>query len=70
MTRQLGVTERATYSVKETAAIAGVSRDKVYQAIKDGQLEARKWGRRTIIPADALRRFLTDLPALRLSSSE
>ena len=58
--------KRAAYSVAEAAVLAGVGRDQVYAAIRDGQLDARKWGRRTIIPADALGRFLTELPPLRL----
>jgi excisionase family DNA binding protein len=57
---------RAAYSISEAAVLAGVGRDQVYSAIREGQLEARKWGRRTIIPADALRKFLIDLPPLRL----
>jgi len=58
--------ERAAYSVAEAAVLAGVGRDQVYAAIRDGSLDARKWGRRTIIPAAALQRFLTNLPPLRL----
>ncbi len=66
MTIQGPSPERAAYSVAEAAVLAGVGRDQVYTAIRDGQLEARKWGRRTIIPAAALQRFLTDLPPLNL----
>jgi excisionase family DNA binding protein len=53
-------------SVAEAAVAAGVGRDQVYAAIRDGRLEARKWGRRTIITFDALRRFLDALPPLQL----
>jgi excisionase family DNA binding protein len=66
MTRQRSEPERAAYGVTEVAVLAGVGRDQVYAAIRDGQLDATKWGRRTIVPADALRRFLADLPPLRL----
>ncbi len=58
--------ERAAYSVAETAVLAGVGRDQVYSAIRQGHLDARTWGRRTIIPAASLKRFLTDLPSLQL----
>jgi excisionase family DNA binding protein len=61
--------ERAAYSVAEAAVLAGVGRDQVYSAIREGQLEARKWGRRTVIPAEALRRFLSDFPPLRLPAA-
>jgi excisionase family DNA binding protein len=66
MTNQISAPERAAYSVAEAAAAAGVGRDQVYAAIRDGALEARKWGRRTIIPADSLTRFLSELPLLNL----
>jgi len=61
--------DRAAYSVAEAALLAGVGRDQVYAAIRDGSLEARKWGRRTIIPASSLQRFLMDLPPLRLANA-
>ena len=57
---------RMALSVAEAAVEAGVGRDQVYQAIRQGRLEARKWGRRTLITHDALRRFLNGLPPLQL----
>ena len=61
-----GQCRRIALSVAEAAVEAGVGRDQVYAAIRDGRLEARKWGRRTIITYDALRRFLDALPPLQL----
>jgi excisionase family DNA binding protein len=58
--------ERLAYSVDEFADLAGCGRDKIYQAIRDGKLEARKLGRRTIIMLSAGQRFLDDLPRLEL----
>ncbi len=58
--------QRLALSVAEAAVEAGVGRDQVYAAIRDGRLEARKWGRRTVITYDALQRFLGGLPLLRL----
>lgn len=58
--------QRTAYSVAEAAVLAGVGRDQVYSAIREGLLDARKWGRRTIIPASELQRFLASLPPLRL----
>jgi excisionase family DNA binding protein len=69
MSHQTPVPERAAYSVAETAVLAGVGKDQVYMAIREGHLQARKWGRRTIIPAEALHRFLAGLPDLRLPPS-
>jgi excisionase family DNA binding protein len=53
-------------SVAEAAVEARIGRDGIYAAIRDGRLEARKWGRRTLITDEALRRFLDALPPLQL----
>jgi excisionase family DNA binding protein len=58
--------KRLALSVAEAAVEAGVGRDQIYAAIRDGRLEARKWGRRTVITYAALQRFLGGLPLLRL----
>jgi excisionase family DNA binding protein len=58
--------EKMAFSVNEAAMRAGLGRDGIYGAIRNGQLEARKAGRRTLITADALRRYLDKLPALQL----
>jgi len=61
-----GHRRRLALSVAEAAVEAGVGRDQVYAAIRDGRLEARKWGRRTLITHDALQKFLNALPPLQL----
>jgi excisionase family DNA binding protein len=61
-----GQRRRMALSVAEAALEAGVGRDQVYSAIREGRLDARKWGRRTIITYDALRRFIDTLPPLQL----
>jgi excisionase family DNA binding protein len=58
--------EKMAFSVDEAAMRAGLGRDRIYAAIRDGELIAKKFGRRTLITADALRRFLEGLPSLRL----
>jgi excisionase family DNA binding protein len=58
--------EQMAYSPDEFAKLAGVGRDSVYKAIREGKLEARKFGRRTIITSEAGRRFLDSLPPLKL----
>lgn len=58
---------RAAYTIDETVVMTGVGRDLIYEAIKNGRLVARKLGRRTIIPADALENFIAHLPVLELS---
>ena len=53
-------------SIAEAADETGIGRDGIYAAIRDGRLEARKWGRRTLITDEALQRFLNGLPPLQL----
>jgi excisionase family DNA binding protein len=60
--------EKMAFSVDEAAMRAGLGRDKLYAAIREGNLVARKFGRRTLITADALQRFLDGLPPLQLRS--
>jgi excisionase family DNA binding protein len=61
--------EKMAFSVDEAAMRAGLGRDRIYNAIRDGALVAKKFGRRTLITADALRCFLDGLPPLRLPSA-
>jgi len=61
-----GQRRRMALSIAEAAEEAGVARDKIYEAIREGRLEARKWGRRTLITYDALQRFINGLPPLQL----
>ena len=61
-----GKVRRLAMNVTQAAIEAGIGRDGIYQAIRDGRLEARKWGRRTIITHTALERFLNTLPPLSL----
>ena len=57
---------KMAFSVDEAALRAGLGRDAIYSAVRDGKLEAKKMGRRTLVTADALRRFLDALPPLQL----
>jgi len=56
--------EREGYSIPEAAEVASIGRTKIYEAIKSGNLVARKHGKRTIILRDDLRAFLAALPAV------
>jgi excisionase family DNA binding protein len=57
-------TNRAAYSIAETLALTGLGRDKLYRLINEGQLPARKAGRRTLVLATDLDRFLEALPTI------
>ena len=51
-------------SVPEACRFSGLGRTKIYQAIAEGRLKARKYGKRTIILRNDLQEFLTALPVL------
>jgi excisionase family DNA binding protein len=61
---------RIAFSVDEAAQQANVCRDKIYQAIRTGELDAKKAGRRTLVMADDLRRYLESLPRLTLPAAK
>ena len=52
------------YSIAEACAVARAGRTAIYEAIKRGELVARKRGRKTLIVADDLRRWVEALPAV------
>ena len=58
--------QKMAFSIDEAAMRVGLGRDAIYGAVRQGKLEAKKMGRRTLVTADALRRYLDDLPSLRL----
>lgn len=58
------VTGRAAYSVAEVMIQTGLGRDSIYRAIKSKQLVAHKMGRRTIILATDVQRYLESLPTM------
>jgi hypothetical protein len=47
----------------EAAAAAGVSRTRIFEAIRDGVLTARKSGKATIIEISELARWIRSLPS-------
>jgi excisionase family DNA binding protein len=51
-------------TIAEACAASRIGRTRVYEAIRAGELRARKHGKRTLILADDLRRWLESLPAL------
>jgi excisionase family DNA binding protein len=57
---------RIALSITEAAQQANVCRDTIYAAIRSGEITARKAGRRTLILADDLRKYLESLPPLTL----
>lgn len=54
--------EKMAFTINETVEAGGGSRTKIYEALGDGTLKARKRGNRTIILAADLRAYLESLP--------
>ena len=53
---------RLGFNPDEAAASAGVSRTRIFEAIRDGALTARKSGKSTIIEPTELARWIRSLP--------
>jgi excisionase family DNA binding protein len=51
-----------SYAPETAAAVTGRSRTRIFKAIKDGELTARKDGRATLIEHDELRRWVRSMP--------
>jgi len=56
---------RMTYSVDEASAILGVSKSKIYDSVRNGELRGVQVGRRVVIPCDALEELVGPLPIQR-----
>jgi excisionase family DNA binding protein len=52
------------HSIPEACSIAHTGRTSIYEVIKKGELRAVKRGRRTLILAEDLRRWLATLPSV------
>ncbi|MFC4254411.1 helix-turn-helix domain-containing protein [Altererythrobacter xixiisoli] len=52
------VPQPLAYSVNEACQVSSLGRTRLYQLIAEGRLEARKIGKRTIIPATSLRALI------------
>jgi excisionase family DNA binding protein len=54
--------EKLGNTPEEAADALGVGRTFIFEALRDGRLERRKAGARTIIPVESLKAFLAALP--------
>jgi excisionase family DNA binding protein len=58
------------YTITEACAAARAGRTAIYQAIREGALTARKRGRKTLILADDLRRWVESLAAIEVNAGK
>jgi excisionase family DNA binding protein len=58
------VMTQLAYSILEACEAARIGRTNLYEALRSGQLRAVKRGKRTLILADDLQKWLESLPAL------
>lgn len=63
LTERTATFDRRAFSPREVAKISGLGKTTVYDRIKSGDLAAKKSGKRTLILAEDLDRFLRSLPA-------
>jgi excisionase family DNA binding protein len=54
-----------TVTIPEAVKASGMSRTRLYDALKNGKISARKAGRRTLISFSDLQAYLASLPAYR-----
>ncbi len=60
--------QKLALSIDETSRRTGICRDVIYRAIREGDLPARKCGRRTLILQPELQEFLNSLPKVPTAS--
>ena len=58
---------KSAYTINEAINEIGIGRTKLYAEIKAGKIEIRKIGRKSIILASELQRYLTELPYYKSS---
>jgi len=51
--------EPLAYSIREACRVSSLGRTRLYQLIGEGKLDARKIGKRTLIPAASLRTLIS-----------
>lgn len=50
--------EPIAYSINDAVRVSGIGRTSLYAAISSQKLIVRKIGKRTLIPADSLKKFI------------
>lgn len=50
--------EPLAYSIADASRVSSIGRTRLYELIREGRLETRKIGKRTLIPAASLRALI------------
>jgi excisionase family DNA binding protein len=58
----LGTASSQALTIDEVVTRSGISRTKIYEALRDGVLSRRKFGKRTLVLQSEFERFLSELP--------
>ena len=61
--------EPIALTIPDAVKASGASRTAIYEALRQGKLIALKHGKRTLIPADALKAWLSSMPAYQPSQA-
>ena len=61
--------QRLAFTPDEAAQSTGLARTRIYEAIRNGRLTARKDGKATIIELGELSRYLQSLPPRQASAA-
>lgn len=59
-----------SYSIDEVSVLTGIGKTKLYSAISNGSLAARKFGKRTLVLKGDIDRFLNQLPQIQSEGKE
>lgn len=61
---------KAAYTINELIEVGPLGRTSIYEAIRSGQLTARKFGKRTVVLAADFETFLNSLPRISCRSAD
>ena len=56
------LSERPTLTVDEFCKMIGIGRSTFYKAVGAGDLKVRKYGKRTLITQEEMKRFVANMP--------
>jgi excisionase family DNA binding protein len=57
------LSERPTLTVNEFCEMVGIGRSTFYKAVGVGDLKVRKYGKRTFVTKEELKRFVESMPS-------